>query len=194
MKNLILKLHEIGAVKFGSFTLKSGIVSPIYIDLRVIISYPQVLKGIADALWEKTNSLSYDLVCGVPYTALPIATAFSLKYDVPMVMRRKEAKDYGLKKMIEGVFQKGQQCLILEDLITSGASILETLEPLEKEGLIVKDVAVIINREQGGEARLNEKGLTLHSLFSLKDLLQTLRQADKISEEIYEQSVLSTTR
>ncbi|MBS0605869.1 MAG: orotate phosphoribosyltransferase [Parachlamydiales bacterium] len=181
MQSLILDLHEIQAVKFGNFTLKSGIQSPIYIDLRVIISYPHILKQIADMLWKKVENLSFDLLCGVPYTALPIATAISIAHEIPMVMRRKESKDYGTKKIIEGVFQPGQTCLIVEDVITSGASIIETLEPLNKEGLKITDAVVVLNREQGGEKRLAEKGVRLHSLLTISDLVATLQQAEKIT-------------
>lgn len=181
MQSLILDLHEIQAVKFGNFTLKSGIQSPIYIDLRVIISYPHILKQIADMLWKKVENLSFDLLCGVPYTALPIATAISIAHEIPMVMRRKESKDYGTKKIIEGVFQPGKTCLIVEDVITSGASIVETLEPLHKEGLKITDAVVVLNREQGGEKRLAEQGVRLHSLLTISDLIATLQQADKIT-------------
>ena len=179
--SLILDLHQIQAVKFGNFTLKSGIQSPIYIDLRIIISYPQLLKQIASLLWAKIKPLSFDLLCGVPYTALPIATAICVAHDIPMVMRRKESKDYGTKKMIEGVFQAGQTCLIIEDVISSGASILETVDPLEKEGLRITDAIVIINREQGGENKLKDKGINLHSLLTISDLVTTLQQEEKIS-------------
>jgi uridine monophosphate synthetase len=181
MQPLMFELYEIEAVKFGSFTLKSGIQSPIYIDLRVIISYPRLLKEIASLLWKQIESLSFDLLCGVPYTALPIATAISIAHEIPMVMRRKESKDYGTKKMIEGAFQPGQTCLIVEDVISSGASILETLEPLQKEGLQITDAVVVLNREQGGEKRLKEKGIRLHGLFTISELVATLHSAQKIS-------------
>src|SRR3989339_1614268 len=104
IENLVLQLFEIGAVKFGSFELKSGIISPIYIDLRVIVSYPKVLGVVADLMWNKIADYDFDIICGVPYTALPMATAISLKYDKPMVMRRKEAKDYGTKKLLKDIF------------------------------------------------------------------------------------------
>jgi uridine monophosphate synthetase len=185
IKSLILDLYAVQAVKFGIYTLKSGIQSPIYIDLRVIISYPPLLKKISSALGTSIGSLSFDLICGVPLTALPIATALSLDYDIPMVMRRKEAKDYGTKKLLEGKFEKGQTCLIIEDVITSGASILETADSLKREGLEIEDAIVILNREQGGKEKLKEHGIELHSLISVFDLLKVLFHEKKISEETF---------
>lgn len=185
IKSLILDLYAIQAVKFGTFTLKSGIESPLYIDLRGIISYPTILKRISHAMEKLISPLIFDLLCGVPYTALPLATAISLDRDIPMVMRRKEAKNYGTKKMIEGVFHKGQICLIIEDVITSGASILETTASLEAEGLIIEDAVVVLNREQKGQENLREKGIQLHSLISIFDLLKILLYEKKISEDTF---------
>lgn len=186
IKAIILELFSIGAIQFGEFTLKTGIASPIYIDLRLIISYPALLKRISAALWTLSERLSFDLLCGVPYTALPIATAISLEHNLPMVLRRKEAKDYGTKKIIEGVFKTKDICLIIEDVVTSGTSILETAKALEKEGLIVEDALVILNREQGGKEQLKGKGIFLHSLISIFDLLKVLFAEKKISVETFQ--------
>jgi uridine monophosphate synthetase len=185
IKSLILDLFSIQAVMFGSFTLKSGIQSPIYFDLRLIISYPTLLKKISSALCQLIATLPCDLICGVPYTALPIATAISLERNIPMVMRRKEVKDYGTKKSIEGKFEKGQTCVIIEDVITSGTSILETVAPLKAEGLEIEDAIVVLNREQDGKERLKKNDIELHSLISIFDLLKVLFHEKKIPETTF---------
>ena len=184
MKDLILKLYEINAVKFGEFKLKSGIISPIYIDLRVTVSYPEVLKMVAEAMWECVKNLNFDLICGVPYTALPIATVMSVEHNIPMIMRRKEVKDYGTKKAIEGNFQSGQTVLVVEDLVTSGNSVFETIEPLQLEDLKVIDIIVLVDREQGGKKHLREKGYNLHSVVTITEMLEVLGSAEKLDKEM----------
>lgn len=172
-QELIQALYQIGVVQFGQFTLKSQQASPVYINLRKIISYPKLLQHVADAMWSVIKDCQFDLICGVPYTALPIATCIALTHDIPMVMRRKEKKDYGTKQVIEGDFKSGQRCLVIEDIVTTGSSVLETITELEIVGLHVLDVALFIDREQGGKENLSTH-CRVHSVMSLSTVLQTL--------------------
>lgn len=187
---LITSLYKIGAVQFGEFKLKSGQTSTIYMNLRKIISYPKILRMVASAMWEATQECEFDLVCGVPYTALPIATCISLEHNVPMIMRRKEKKDYGTKQLIEGVFKEGDRCLIIEDVVTSGASILETAVDLEAAGLEVKHLVALIDREQGGRATL-EKKYKLFTILSLSQILKTLLDSSLLGSD--ERKIVETS-
>ncbi|XP_023883960.2 uridine 5'-monophosphate synthase [Quercus suber] len=146
MESLILQLHEISAVKFGSFKLKSGITSPIYIDLRLIVSFPSLLSQISQTLISSLPpTTAYDVVCGVPYTALPIATCVSVSRQVPMLMRRKEIKDYGTSKSIEGVFAKDQTCLIIEEL-HSMFKLTEMVRVLREKGKVEEEMEKTVAR------------------------------------------------
>ena len=151
IKDLILQLHAIGVVQFGSFTLKHGMHTPIYIDLRLVISYPPLMKKLSKAINRLAEQLSFDLLCGIPYAALSIATALSLEGDYPMIWCRKEIKDYGTKKLIEGKYHKGQSCLLIEDVMTQGQSTLEIATLLRNEGLEINDAIVILDRMQGAK-------------------------------------------
>jgi uridine monophosphate synthetase len=182
-RDLSLTLFDIGAIKTGNFTLKSGLNSPIYIDLRLLISVPDILEMLAQKIGFRTAQLDFDLVCGVPYTAIPIATAFSLSKKVPMILKRKEAKSHGTKKMVEGIYEPGQKVLLIEDIVTSGMSLLETIESLEEAGLVVEDTICLVDREQGGKEQLKKRGYQLHSLYNLTEILTYLIEGGRIDEE-----------
>ncbi|EFA80224.1 bifunctional UMP-synthetase [Heterostelium album PN500] len=184
LNTLVSRLHEINAVKLGQFKLKSGIMSPIYIDLRVTVSSPVLLSQIAEMMYQKVSQDSSmpPIVCGVPYTALPIATAMSIAHDTPMVMRRKEAKNYGTAQLIEGRYKAGDNVLVVEDLVTSGASVLETVRDLNASGLVVTDVVVLLDRQQGARQELAKHGLKLHSVITMEELIDTLTKQGKLDE------------
>ncbi len=167
---LLASLIDIKVIKLGEFTLRSGEISPIYIDLRTLISYPLLLRAVAQALWDRVKEMKPRLLCGVPYTALPLATCMALDQSVPMLMCRKEAKTYGTKKKVEGIFKRGENCLIIEDVITTGASVLKVADTLINEGLQVTDIAVLVDRQQGGRETLVAAGYRLRAVFSLDEL------------------------
>jgi orotate phosphoribosyltransferase len=182
-QSLIESLYKIGAIKFGEFTLKSGQSSKIYLDLRQIVSYPDILRKVSQAIWAAVQPAQCDLVCGVPYTALPIATVISIEQHIPMIMRRKEKKTYGTKQQIEGKFQAGQHCLIIEDVITTGGSIIETADELAAAGLVVKTLGVLIDRQQGGRENLSQRGYAVHAVLTLQDILTTLQQSNLLNTD-----------
>lgn len=181
-KEFFLEAYKLEIIKFGRFTLKSGIESPFYVDLRPLASDPKILKDLSSFLLNLLSLEKNDLICGVPYAALPMATAMSLESNIPLIIKRKEAKNYGTKKLIEGVYQKGQTCLLVEDVITSGKSLLETLEEVESEGLKVSDIVVVLDREQGGKELLEKKGYRVHTLFSISEVVQMLSEEGMLTD------------
>ena len=188
MDELYIKLFDAGCIKFGKFKLKSGIISPVYVDFRVLVSHPELLKLVGKHLAEKLSGLQYDRIAALPYAGLPIGVAASLEAGSPMIYPRKEAKDYGTAKLIEGKFEPGEQIVVVDDVITDGATKIESIKPLEEAGLKIKDVVIVLDREQGGKKILADAGYTLHSVTTLSETLDALVRLGKISEDIREQT------
>ncbi len=179
---LVNGLFSTGCVKFGSFTLASGKQSPVYLDLRRLVSYPDVLDLAVEAYIDRLISLEYDCVAGVPYAALPIAAIAASRLKRPMVYPRKEAKTHGTSQMVEGVFQQGQRAVLLEDVITSGGSILTAAETLSAAGLSVRDAVVLVDREQGGVNALAKQGINVHAVLSMRQILERLQAQGLIDQ------------
>jgi uridine monophosphate synthetase len=180
-EELILALHDMGCVRFGDFVLVSGQHSPIYLDFRLLVSNPQVLRKATQAYVELLSPLAFDRLAAIPYAALPIGTAVALDMGVPLVYTRKEVKGYGTQRGIEGHFEQGERVVILDDLITTGGSKLRAIAPLEQAGLDVEDVVVLVDREQGGREQLEEHGYKLHAFLGLGEILEVLAQEGRIS-------------
>ena len=164
-------LLSAGCVKFGEFTLKSGAISPIYIDLRRLVAFPSLLKSAAIAYAEIMQYLEFDQIAPLPYAAMPIGTAISILTNWQMLYPRKEVKGYGTQVQIEGVFESGQRVAVIDDLISTGGSKLEGIQKLNSAGLIVEDIVVLIDRQSGGVDFMTENGYKLHSIFTLPQLL-----------------------
>jgi uridine monophosphate synthetase len=185
---LVHRLHEIGAVRFGRFTLKSGIASPFYIDLRVVISHPDVLARIGNLMAELVRPCRPDRIAGIPYAGLPLAVATSLAGGFPLVYPRREEKAYGTKRRIEGAFEAGEQVVVIDDIITDGASKFEAIEPLEAAGLVVRDLVILIDREQGGAERLAAKGYALHAVLTISQCFDELERRQAVAGAVLAES------
>ena len=181
-KELALELYDIGALKFGTFTFKSGIVSPMYMDLRLFISYPRIMKKVAKLYAEQLKGLKYDRLAGVAYAALPIAGAVSLELEQPWIFMRKEAlkKAYGLEKSLEGEYKKGETVVMIEDLVTKATSLLEAIPAIEAHGLVVKDCIVLLDYQKGGGQRLKAEGYNLHAFMTIRELVDIMKTEGKI--------------
>lgn len=166
-QNLVSKLTEIGAIQYGNFTLKSGQVTNVYFDLRKIYSYTDIFEDVVDQIIASVGD-EFNLVCGVPTAGIPYATLYSAWTKVPMILLRSERKDHGTMKMIEGVFKPGQRVLLLEDVTTTGTSILKAKNDLEAEGLIVAQIATIIDR------RVDTTNLSIKSILKSTDIVKNV--------------------
>jgi uridine monophosphate synthetase len=174
-EGLIIKLFKYQCIKFGNFTLASGKQSPIYIDLRRVISFPDLFKVAAQAYVDILKELEFDLIAGVPYAALPLSAVAAWQLNCPMIYPRKEIKAHGTGQNIEGAFQPGQRVVLVEDVITSGGSILKAVEALRNEGLLVTDAVVLVDRKQGGVEALLKEGIRVHPVLDIYEVMDLLK-------------------
>lgn len=180
LQALAAALHASGCVKFGEFTLKSGQQSPIYIDLRRLASFPAALQTVALALLPLLRTLSFQRIAAIPYAALPIGTAVALAGSFSLIYPRREAKAYGTRANIEGEWQPGETAVVLDDLITSGLSKLETIAQLQSAGLVVKDIVVLIDRSNDSAAALAGTGCRLQAAATIRQLLDEWLRAGAV--------------
>ena len=181
-------LLSAGCIKFGEFTLKSGLKSPIYIDLRQIISHPKLLAEVAQAYLPILSSLQFSRIAGLPYAAIPIATAISLAGNYPMIYPRKEVKAYGTKAEIEGEYHAGEIVLVIDDLATTGGSKFEAIEKLTGAGLVVRDIVVLVDRQSGAKESLAQAGYAMHAVLTIGQLLQYWEETGKVDRARIEET------
>jgi len=181
-------LLSAGCIKFGEFTLKSGLKSPIYIDLRQIISRPKLLEQIGQAYLPILKDLQFSRIAGLPYAAIPIATAISLSGNYPMIYPRKEVKTYGTKAEIEGEYHAGETVVVIDDLATTGGSKFEAIEKLTGVGLVVKDVVVLVDRQSGAKQSLAQAGYSMHAVLTISQLLDYWESTGKVEKDKIEET------
>jgi uridine monophosphate synthetase len=194
-KTFALALLDIGAVKFGSFRLKlheknpDAPLSPIYIDLRLLRSFPDVMDSAILVYKELITGLNYDCFADVPTAATPIVAILSHEMRIPMISPRVAEKTHGIGRMIDGTYKKGQVALLVDDLITKADSKLDAISALKENGIRVNDVVVLVDREQGGTEELTRLGYQSHSAFRLKELLSLYLEAGRITKDEFERTV-----
>ena len=167
---IIRELSKVGAIKRGQFTLKSGEISSVYVNLREAVTEPHILKMLCSYIIKDLDSCEYELICGVPYGAWPLATALSLQTGKPTLLLRKEAKVHGTKNLVDGAYKEGQRVLLIEDVVTSGGSVLKSLKELTNLKLQVASVYSVLDRESGAGELFKTEDICFKSMCRLNQL------------------------
>ncbi|MEM3737156.1 MAG: phosphoribosyltransferase family protein [Candidatus Bathyarchaeia archaeon] len=178
-------LWRTGTIKFGAFTLANGSLTPYYIDLKVIPSFPSAFREVIRIYIneaENVGTSNYEAIAGMPPTGLIFASVVAYELGKPAIYPRKEAVEWRGKR-ITGVIKPGERVLIIDDIITTGKSILETAEIVRAEGGVVEDAIVLLDREEDGVTSLSLNGIKLHAFTKVRDVAEALYELQEISEE-----------
>ena len=182
-------LFRIGALRFGKFTLASGKSSSYYLDLRVVPSSPEAYALSIDSYLETIGTIgegSYDVIAGVATAGVTISSPVAYLLKKPMVYVRKEEKGYGLGKLVEGAVNPGWRALVVDDLATTGGSIVSAVEALRKAGCVVKEAVVLVDRLEGGKRNLAKVGVRLSPFAEVRELAEILYRGRKVTKGDYE--------
>jgi uridine monophosphate synthetase len=187
MADLILDLFDIGCLLFGEYVQASGAVFNYYIDLRQIISDPNLFHRVLHGYSGLLEQLEFDRIAGIPYGSLPTATGLSLALHKPLIYPRKEVKAHGARRLIEGDFNEGDQVVVVDDILITGGSVLEGIAKLESSGLVVNDVVVFIDhggrKDRKARERLESQGYQVHAVLDIERITQVLLQAGRLTAE-----------
>jgi orotate phosphoribosyltransferase len=190
MKQVGILLIKNNAIKFGDYILTSGKKSPYYVDLRQTISSPITMDWIGNSLTRivsnEIGKEKIDKILGVPTAGVPFATVVSQKLGVPLIYYRHARKEHGVRKKIEGILERNDRVLVIDDLITTGESVIEAAEVVRDQGGVVNELVVLLDREQGGQERLRSARIEPHVLFKISDAMSWLHSVGLIAHEVYQ--------
>lgn len=184
-QDLILQLFDLECLLFGEYVQASGAVFSYYIDLRKIISNPQVFSQVLQAYGDILKTLEFDRLAGIPYGSLPTATGLAMQFHTPMIYPRKEAKAHGTRRAIEGHYQPGEKIVVVDDVLITGSSVVQGIDKLESVGLKVQDVVVFIDHESEGKKYLGDRGYRSHAVLTLSEITETLYGAGRLTPAQY---------
>jgi len=190
VKEFATFLHEKGAIKFGDFTLSSGKKSSYYVDLRMIASFPhqfrKMIKHLQNQIIEKVGLENFDYIVSIPTGGLVIASSLAFETVKPLIYVRNKPKEYGTSKSIEGFIERGKKVLMIDDVVTTGGSIINAIESLKEAGIIVSDAFLIINRMEGAAESLEAKGVKMHQLTDIFEITKILHEQNLVSNDVLE--------
>ena len=188
VKEFAIFLFKNNIIKFGNFTLSSGIKSSYYIDLRLVPSFPhqfrKMIKNLQKLIIERIGLDNFDSIVSIPTGGLIIGSALAMETVKPLIYVRNKPKDYGTAKSLEGKILSGMQVMMIDDIATTGTSVLNGIKQLKAEGLLISNACVIINRLEGADKILNSVGVTLHQLTDILEITEILFQEKLINEDI----------
>lgn len=180
-------LNRIGALQFGTFKLTSGKISPYYIDLRVVPSFPDAFKRICDFYMDfikkEIGAKNFDRIAGVPVAGIPFASLIAYNFKKPFLYIRKGIRLHGRQRRIEGVLAPGDRVLMADDLVTTGLSLKRAARAIRAEGGVVTDVVVLLDREEGGRKTLEEDEIKLHAMLRISEIANKLYEIGTVTEE-----------
>jgi uridine monophosphate synthetase len=190
LRKAIIEMYHIGAIEFRPVTLKSGLVSPYYNNLRLLGSYPALLGQVAGLMAQTVREVGVepDIWVGIAMAGIPLAVAMSQHTGIGAGYVRAEAKGYGTKKMVEGAWREGARAVLVDDVVSDGASKLEVLEHVRSAGLEVSDIVVLVDRGQGGPEAMARHGLRCHVAITMDEVLEILLSEGLITRDQVEAS------
>jgi len=189
-RSVALSLHKYGILQFGEFKLKSGIISPFYIDMRIVQSFPEALHNITAIYAELLKDLSPDTkLAGIPEAGIPLATAVGYETNRPLIQPRAKIKEHGKGKSIEGDWKAGDKVAIIDDLVTKGDSKIEAIEQFKGSGLEVVGFYLLLDREMGGKELVEKAGYKVEVAMTITDVFAILRDEGKLNPERYDETI-----
>lgn len=190
VKEFATFLHQKEIIKFGEFTLASGKKSSYYVDLRLVPSYPHqfrtMIKYLQNNIVESIGLNSFDSLVSVPTGGLIIASALAIEIVKPLIYARSKPKDYGTSKSVEGQIYEGMKVVMIDDVATTGGSVVNAIKSLKEANITIEDAYVIVNRMEGADEALKELGVKLHSITDVMQITQALHEQKLVDDDILE--------